>query len=47
MAFSLEVLKIDPALEARKVADFVVHEVKNVYHRNAPHPQVRWDPVRV
>jgi len=33
MAFSLDVLKIDPAQEVKTVADFVADEVKNVYRR--------------
>jgi len=34
MAFDLDVLRIDPAREAQRVADFVADEVKKVYRRS-------------
>jgi len=34
MGFSVDVLKIDPAEESTKVADFVAEQVKKVYRRH-------------
>jgi hypothetical protein len=34
MEFSLDVLKIDPAMETQRVASFVAKEVKEVYRRS-------------
>ena len=33
MDFNLNVLKIDPVVETKKVADFVVEQVRKVYRR--------------